>query len=602
MYKDVYIMITTTVSTIIAELAKSIVTATVNKAIDSWGQSKVAYEKELGISIEKYLNYAYEKNSTIKTLIYKNVAKPLKDFYEPLYIQSQGKSYATIDIETLINSTSDHIIITGIGGMGKSTLMRYLYLNCIDEKYAMPILIELRDFEKKIKMQPNYKLIDYIYDYISLYQFNSSKDIFIHALSSGKILLLLDGFDELEYKTAGHLENEIRDFSIKYDSCKIILSSRPSEEFQNWHLFVETNIKKLTKEQSISLIKKLDLEDQILKSSFISILDSNLYRQYTDFASIPLLLTIMLITYKDNASIPKNLHDFYDKAFNTLFYQHDAQKGSYQREIKCKLNREEFKDVLNFLAFNSYFKKDFSFTEEEILQYISNSLSKTYHSTVDPISYLRDLEKSVCMIIKEGLKYKFIHRSFQEYFAAIYLTKQNDDIQSKAFELLIENTKSIIFSENTFLNTLKYSQPTRYEENFIYNIGKEFKNLKLNEFFILIYSELEIKSPPDKTPVVATVNHTKLFMIFREYRRIYKTNNYTEFNKDVYYKLKETQYFKKDDINRFTLKLNEIEHEEVILDILNIIEPIYNIIEFKNWLINYSNEKNNDISNLLGLI
>lgn len=236
------------------------------------------------------------------------------------------------------------------------------------------------------------------------------------------------------------------------------------------------------------------------------------------------------------------------------------------------------------------------------MEYISNSLLKTHHSNVDPISYLRDLEKSVCMIIKEGLKYKFIHRSFQEYFAAIYLTKQNDDIQSRALELLFKNTNSIIFSENTFLNTLKYSQPTRYEKNFIYNIGQKYKYYTINDFFKLIYSELEIKSPTHQTPIVATVNDSELFMVYREYRRFYRLNNYKKFSKEVYYKLKEKEYFKQNDVNRVILELNKLENEEVVSDLLEIIEPAYNIIEFKNWLINYPNEKNDNLSNLLGLI
>ena len=70
----------------------------------------------------------------------------------------------------------------------------------------------------------------------------------------------------------------------------------------------------LTKEQALNLIKKIDYSEPA-KSTFYQELDNNLYDKYKSFASNPLLLTIMLLTFSNHASIPAKLNDFYEAAF-----------------------------------------------------------------------------------------------------------------------------------------------------------------------------------------------------------------------------------------------------------------------------------------------
>jgi hypothetical protein len=42
-----------------------------------------------------------------------------------------------------------------------------------------------------------------------------------------------------------------------------------------------------------------------------------------------------------------------------------------------------------------------------------------------------DLVNAVCILMRDGLAYTFTHRSFQEYFAALYVEKLSDEQQSK---------------------------------------------------------------------------------------------------------------------------------------------------------------------------
>ncbi len=64
-----------------------------------------------------------------------------------------------------------------------------------------------------------------------------------------------------------------------------------------WNQFEELYSNPLSKEQALSLIKKIEY-DQNIKEKFYKELDEYLYDKYETFASNPLLLTIMLLTFR----------------------------------------------------------------------------------------------------------------------------------------------------------------------------------------------------------------------------------------------------------------------------------------------------------------
>ena len=63
--------------------------------------------------------------------------------------------------------------------------------------------------------------------------------------------------------------------------------------------------------------------------------------------------------------------------------------------------------------------------------------------------FFDDIKDIVCLIVDEGNKYKFAHRSFQTYFAAYYTATHVTDEQQKIF-LKKEIDKRHLFSEDFF--------------------------------------------------------------------------------------------------------------------------------------------------------
>ncbi len=418
-------------------------------------------EEELGIVYQEYLQFTYEKYSTIKTLLYKNEGKFLYDFYEHVYLDDNNSDLIETTNTELIFEKTSNVILTGTGGIGKSMLVKHVFVNQIQQATSIPIFIELKslnDFE----FSEN-ELVDFIYQEVRNHHLNLVKEYFTGTLDAGRYTIIFDGLDEVNPTKRSWLDEEIKKFVTLYNKNRYILSSRPSEEFIGWNQFSEYEIKKLNKNQALALINKLNYDDRV-KRRFYRELKSYLYDTHKSFASIPLLLTIMLMTYEAGASIPNNLTDFYNQAFYTLYQRHDASKSGYKRELKAKLTPEEFRNILAYIGLKTFFEGKVDFDRTTLDDIITKyCLKNNLELKTNDIVY--DATHSACMMLQEGVSLKFSHRSFQEYFAAVGVNQLDDKLQKQILIKWSEADRNNITAHRTFMNALFTIQKERTFKN-----------------------------------------------------------------------------------------------------------------------------------------
>ena len=430
---------------VITDLAKTTARTLYQKARDYVTDIQKKEEIDFGYAYENYLKYAKTTHEKMKTLLYRHAAKDIYSFYECVGLNRNEDIIDTADINNVLK-IGNKIIVTGTGGSGKSVMMKHFFLNILETTHYVPVLIELRGLNEYDEKGIN--LEEYIYEVMGTLKFKIERKYFEYSLETGCYVILLDGFDEVKNEISNSVTNQIVAMSKKYPENHYILSSRPLEEFMGWNQFEELHAMPLSKEQALSLINKIEY-DQIIKDKFYKELDEYLYEKYETFASNPLLLTIMLLTFESRASIPDKLNDFFEQAFTTLFHTHDATKGGYKRDIRSKLGYEDFKAVFSYFCFKSFFNSDYKFSENKALEYIGAAKQKriidTYFNSMD---YLKDLTNSVCMLIHEGLEFRFSHRSFQEYFAALYTVQLSDSQQKRFLKLWLQ--------DNSYRSTSNY--------------------------------------------------------------------------------------------------------------------------------------------------
>ncbi|MCX0333317.1 NACHT domain-containing protein [Acinetobacter radioresistens] len=419
----------------------------------------------------EYLIRNYEKFSKTKTLLYREKPVSLKDFYvrTDLMINSER-----IDEKIFIEEVENNkrIIILGSAGCGKSTFCKSIFVDLINKpRGLLPVFIELRH----LNSLPNKGLYDFILQ--SLININPSfnKSQLDYALKLGKVLIILDGFDEINREDRDKIEREILNLSSNYHGIRILISSRFDSRFDSWDEFYIYRVQLLDKNKALTLINKLDYDRQV-KQSFLNELDTNLYDSHKSFASNPLLLTMMLLTYEQIAEIPNKMHLFYEQAFLTLFNKHDSLKSIYKRKSASQLPLDEFKRCLEAFCLLSYTNRLYYFKENKIDHYINHAI-KISGVNCTSEDFLNDLLDSVCILQRDGLGFTFTHRSFQEYFSAQFLANRT---LNKKFDLF-EKIFSISFQDSVIPMLIDINLKLLEKEWIIPKIEKILSSISLNE-------------------------------------------------------------------------------------------------------------------------
>jgi len=387
--------------------------------------SKISAKIKLGLktAFKGYLDESIEKCSTMKTILYRDQAVDLYELYIPLDLENQNSKVEAADATKLF-AEGQCFVITGTAGSGKSTLFKHLFLDTIRSGVKVPIFIELRALNNTEKT-----IAEELYERLERFGFALGKEHLGACLTSGAFAIFLDGFDELQLGIRDKVAKEIGFLADKYPENYYIVSSRPDDRFISWQRFLIFKTLALDEGKACELVKRLDYDNET-KDRFIADLSSRLYKQHVQFLSNPLLLTIMLLCYREYADIPNKRSLFYAQAFEALFCKHDATKGGYRREMHVKLAMDDFGRVLSCFCILTHSKGQVALDRTMALEHL-NEVRRITGLAFDKEDYLRDLLESVCILIPDGIHLSFTHRSFQEYFAAKYIALARESVRKK---------------------------------------------------------------------------------------------------------------------------------------------------------------------------
>ncbi|MDD3772473.1 MAG: NACHT domain-containing protein, partial [Weeksellaceae bacterium] len=198
----------------------------------------------------------YKRNFYAKTILHRAEPKPLNDFYQPLFIRELKnanieKRISTHSAKKLLNKWN-YITLFGNAGSGKSTIVKYLFVNCFEEGYKIPIKIELR-YLNEFKGNIN----DYIFNEIFKFQkLGFSNAIIDRLLDSDSFVFFFDGYDELNSSIKTQTTKDIDSFVTKYPTNNYIITSRPYTNIDLLPLFTNFNVCDLEDNEIAAFVKK----------------------------------------------------------------------------------------------------------------------------------------------------------------------------------------------------------------------------------------------------------------------------------------------------------------------------------------------------------
>lgn len=421
------------------KIAADLIERYVGKTISQVGKTAKATSEEISVVLNQcfkpYIASQYDVYSTTKVIV--SPLKPIKvvDVFEPpeISINSERNRYPSKrgmnfkDFRALLRDKA-RIIITAIAGSGKSMFLKYLFLEmCHNSRDHIPIFIELRALNELSKKD----VLSYLFAQISAANSKFSRAQLDSALQKGKFCFLFDGFDELHPDIRIDIKKQIDELAYKYSRNPILLTSRPDDAFISWSQYTEYYLHPYRREQVLQLVKKMPFDSRV-KDKFVGRIRDDLYSTHKDFLSNPLLASMMLLTFESSYDIPKKRHIFYHRAFQALIEKHDASKG-YKRAFKSGLDQDDFERVFAGYCIYSYLDRDFTFSQDGAEEYAELAY-RVSSIPAQASEFVSDLVNCVCMLVRDGDRLSFVHRSFQEYFSACFAVRYSEDKGARILE------------------------------------------------------------------------------------------------------------------------------------------------------------------------
>jgi NACHT domain len=334
------------------------------------------------------------------------------------------------------------LMVLGGPGAGKSTYLRRVGLEALRAKESqfqhecIPVMLELKRFDGE---QVNIKAA--IAEEFSHVGFDFSAEFVEEALQQGKLLVLLDGLDEVPKANQDKVCQAIQDFVSRYNQKhqgnRFIASCRVAAAWSGFTGFTDIELADFDDEQIRQFIDNWfqgehDQASKIAEKCW-NLLNDSSYASAKELAQTPLLLTFLCVVYDRTQSFPANRAALYRKALDILLEEWAAEKRIRHEPIYEGLNTELEKVLLAEIAYQGFVQDRLFFTREKLIGHIQKFLE----DSVDKPKYLDGKAVLTAIAVQQGILteraediYSFSHLTVQEYLTAQYLS-QNQSALAK---------------------------------------------------------------------------------------------------------------------------------------------------------------------------
>lgn len=353
-----------------------------------------------------------------------------------------GKNKEEVKISKVFNSCNI-VWIKGEAGAGKTTFLQWVAVCAARGKWgdienidnSIPIVIELRNIEWPFRL-------DNVVDKMMSYHSNGWVS---ELLKKQKLLLLVDGLDEISKERRNEVFNKIEDMIQKYPEIKILLTSRNSvkEKLKCKIMYYEIMPMKMDRIKNFieywheSVLRNdaiaEDYEIEHLQGALIRKIVEN--QSLKDLAKNPLLCAMLCaLNYVNNEQLPDNKMQLYEQCCEMLMDARDSQRNIDTNiyDGVPRLNYSVKKRILEEMAFRMLNNGVPSESKKNIVDFLHQLLenttiisnSKEEYSANSILDFL--IERSG--IIREPTEgnIDFIHKTFMEFLAVKTICRNCD--------------------------------------------------------------------------------------------------------------------------------------------------------------------------------
>jgi predicted NACHT family NTPase len=372
------------------------------------------------------------------------------------------------------------LIVLGQPGAGKTTFLQSLALRCIRGQFQadrLPIFIRLKTFAEDAGDSENHELLAYLFATLS--ETEISRDDFVEICNEGRLLLLLDGLDELPQANSDEIIKQIHKFAETYYKNQIIISCRPVAYRYEFRDFTAVEIADFNTEQVAQFVKRWFQtvaqnppdQAQQLSQGFLNQLQHPQNRQIRELASTPILLNLTCLVFQGKGSFPTLRVKLYEQGLDILLVRWDESRGIQRANIYQKLSLPLKIKLLSNIAAQMFEKEEYFLEQRQLQTYIGDCLKAlgATDKTQEELDYeseiaLKSIESQHGILIEQARGvYSFSHLTFQEYLTSREIVAT----QPQSFEKLSQNVAESRWRE-VFLLTAGMTSEAEYLFNLMH--------------------------------------------------------------------------------------------------------------------------------------
>ncbi|MHC5817014.1 MAG: NACHT domain-containing protein, partial [Nostoc sp.] len=270
-----------------------------------------------------------------------------------------------------------YLMVLGAAGAGKSTFLRKIGLEALKGKSGelqhecIPVFIEL-----KLLTDREINLEEAIKQEIQLCQLPFETEFTTKALQQGKLLILLDGLDEVPSVNRDLLVREIQIFLEQYKENRFIISCRTAAYKSQFRNLMEIAIADFDDAQiqmfiqnwySLEVDRKAGTADncwELIKTQ----------ESTKELAKTPVWLSFLCLVYAESQDLPKNRATVYSDALDILLKKWAAEKSLQTSPLSRQLDIDLEKIILTEIAYHTFKSQRLFLSHQELVSQIKEFL------------------------------------------------------------------------------------------------------------------------------------------------------------------------------------------------------------------------------------
>ncbi len=344
-----------------------------------------------------------------------------------------------------VANREQYLMVLGGPGVGKSTFLRKVGLEALKGKHTdqqdrfhhacIPVFLALQRFNSK-----EIKIEQVIAREFEACGFPDAADFAQAALEGGKLLILLDGLDEVPLEHLDHAITQIQDLVDRYSQNRFIASCRVAAYKGGFPRFKDVAMAAFEDEQIEQFIRNWFRSPQDQETNTADqcweLLKRPEYAAAKELAQTPLLLTLLCAVYDEGLDFPKNRAALYGEALDVLLRKWASEKRIQHNPIYQELSLELERELLADIAFESFVEDQLFFNKrsvtDQIRAFLVSNLNAPKHLDSEKVLEAIEVQQGI-LVERARDAYSFSHLTFQEYLTAQYI------VDNQQIEWLVTN-------------------------------------------------------------------------------------------------------------------------------------------------------------------